>query len=285
MLCDLHTHSHYSDGSSSPAEIIDLALAANLKAIALTDHNTTLGLKEFSDYAADKPIEAVTGIEISTDYKGRELHILALFIDPDRYPEIEAKLAPFKSGKSESNRCLAKALNKAGYEISYDNLLSATPDGNVNRAHFAAELVKRGYFATIQQCFEAVLDEAKGYYVPAAKLSAFDAIKFIHSLNAVAVLAHPFYSLKTEERLRGFLDDCKGLPLDGMETYYSLHDEATESLACKIADEYCLICSGGSDFHGNRKPDIQIGKGKGGLQIPDECYYSLKAKSLQKAAC
>ncbi len=282
MLCDLHTHSYYSDGTSSPKELIDLALAAKLKAIALCDHNTTLGLSEFTDYALDKPIEAVTGVEISTDYKGTELHILALFIDPARYSEIEAKLAPFKSGKADSNRRLAEALNKAGYDISYDALLSSTPDGNVNRAHFAAELVKKGYFATIQECFKTVLDESYGYYVPAAKLSSFEAIEFIDSINAVCVLAHPLYSLKTEERLRGFLDDCKGLPLDGMETYYSLYDTAAESLACRLAAEYGLICSGGSDFHGDKKPDIGIGIGRGELRIPSDCYDLLKEKSLQK---
>jgi len=149
-LCDLHTHSVFSDGTCTPAEVIRLAKAANLSAVALTDHNTVAGLPHFLTAAADSGVEAVPGVEFSTDYGEKELHILALFVRPEHYSVITEVLEDASRRKEQSNIDLVQALNRAGYALDYAAIKARTPNGQVNRAHIAAELTRLGYTEDIQ---------------------------------------------------------------------------------------------------------------------------------------
>lgn len=275
--CDLHTHSYYSDGTCSPAELVDAAEKMGLAAIALTDHNTVAGLPEFLAAAEGREVEAVPGIEFSTDYGGTELHILGLFVVPAHYPAITALLEEAKQRKEQSNIDLVAKLNRAGYALDYAAIKAGTPGGQVNRAHIAAALTELGYTASIQEAFKQLLSPKRGYYSPPQRLDAFETIRFIKSIGAVAVLAHPFLNLKTPDALREFLEQAVKCGLDGMETLYPLFDEETTRLAGEIADEFGLAHSGGSDFHGENKPDICLGTGKGSLAVPRACLEKLRA--------
>lgn len=266
-LCDLHVHSIFSDGTCSPAELIDLAEVAGLSAIALCDHNTVAGLPDFMTAAQRRNVEAVPGIEFSTDYEGTELHILALYVRPEYYDEITALLADADRRKEESNIALAGALNEAGYIFDYEAVKAATPRGHINRAHIAAELTRLGYTESVQAAFKTLLSPEHGYYNPPKRMNAYDAIRYIKSIGAVAVLAHPFLSMD-EAMLRAFLPEAARCGLDAMETMYAKYDEATTDLAMRIAQEHGILNSGGSDFHGKNKPDIAIGIGRGTLRIP-----------------
>jgi predicted metal-dependent phosphoesterase TrpH len=281
-LCDLHTHTHFSDGTYSPAELIAEAERVGLSAIALCDHNTVRGLDEFLAAAQGRNIEAVPGIEFSTDYltpEGRvlELHMLALFVRPEHHETINALVAQMAENKQKSNRALIKELQRHGYDITYDEVC-AEANGNVNRAHVAAVMTRKGYTSSIQEAFAMLLNPENGLYHPPARLPVFETIQFIRSIGAVPVLAHPFLPFKENEAgLRAFLDQAIPCGLVGMETLYSTYDEKTTALSRAIAHEYGLCESGGSDFHGGRKPDIALGTGRGNLAIPYEFLDKLKA--------
>jgi len=280
--CDLHTHSYYSDGTYSPAQLIGAAEEMGLGAVALCDHNTVAGLPEFLEAARGKRVEAVPGIEFSTDYGDTELHILGLFIRPEDYPTVTELLEEGKRRKERSNIDLVEALNRAGYCLDYAAIRDKTPGGQVNRAHIAAALTEAGYTASIKEAFRTLLAPSCGFYKPPRRPDALDTVAFIASLGAVPVLAHPFLNLKEETSLRQFLTEATPKGLAGMETMYPLFDGEKTRLAEKIAAEFGLQPSGGSDFHGTNKPDIYLGTGKGSLAVPMSCLQGLKSRIMYK---
>ena len=275
VICDLHVHSYYSDGTCSPAQLIDLAETAGLSAVALCDHNTVAGVEEFMVAAQGREVEAIPGIEFSTVYREKELHILALFVKPRYFAQITEMMTDFLRRKDESNEKLADALNRAGYIVDYHAIKAGTPNGQVNRAHIATALAQAGYVASRYEAFEQLLDPKHGFYTPPERLSSFDAIRYIKSIGATAVLAHPFLSLE-EPMLREFLAEAKDCGLDAIEVEYARYDAETTALSAKIAEEFGLLPSGGSDFHGGNKPDISIGIGKGALAVPAKWVSPLR---------
>lgn len=274
-FCDLHTHSYYSDGSDSPSQLIDMAVNLGLSALALCDHNTTRGLFEFMSAAEGKNIVAIRGIELTSEYKERELHILGLFIPEESILKMQEFASVFESRKEQSNIDLAAALNADGYAVDYAEMRAKIPDGYINRAHFAHELTRLGYTADYKEAFRTLLHPSGKYYTPPLRPDALDVIEFIKSTGAVPVLAHPFLSLD-EDTLLGFLPQAKERRLVGMETLYSKYSPEQIARSIEIAEEFNLKQSGGSDYHGAKKPDISLGTGRGGLQVPMEVVDNLR---------
>lgn len=274
--CDLHAHSVFSDGTFTPTELIEEGIKQGLSALALTDHNTTEGLSEFFAAAAGKDVLAVAGVEISSEYKGKELHILGLCLPETAYPAVTEFVEQYNRRKAKNNEELIARLNAAGYQVDLDEIKKQTPNGHVNRAHIAAELMKKGYVSSVQDGFQKFLTEGKGYYIPPKRLTSFETISFLRDIGAKPVLAHPFLSL-TEEEIPVFVQEAKKYGLVGMETLYSKYSDETTAKAIAIAAKYGLKQSGGSDFHGEKKPDIALGIGRGNLRIP----YAL-LEELQK---
>lgn len=280
-LCDLHTHSYYSDGTCSPEQLLRLARELGLSAIALTDHNTVAGLPEFLAAGEGYPVEAIPGIEFTAEFEGEEVHILGLYLKPEYFQQLEEVMEKVRARKAKSERELTERLQEKGMDISYDALSAATPGGNINRAHIAAEMVRKGYVSSSKEAFSTWLSPSFGLYTPAKRPDAFDVIRLIRSMGAVAVLAHPFLSLK-EGRLRKFLPQAVQCGLDGMETIYSKYDPQTTALAERVAAEFGLLPSGGSDFHGDNKPDICMGTGRGELRIPAQVQEALRQRLNSK---
>ena len=273
--CDLHTHSVYSDGTFTPAELIDGAIAAGLSAIAMTDHNTVSGLNEFIAAGEGKPIELVPGVEFTTAYNGIELHILGLFINPETHYTINSYIDKAATLKEESNYRLVKRLQEHGYDITYVEILENSK-GHVNRANIAAELVKKGYIESIDWAFKNILHKDYGLYEPPERLSSIETIRFIREIGAVAVWAHPYFHM-TFDQAEEFLPRAVDAGLQGMETIYSTYDDATTKKAKEVCRRFGICESGGSDFHGANKPKISLGKGFGNLRIPYEFYQQLKS--------
>lgn len=275
--CDLHTHSDHSDGTCTPQQVIALAKEAGLKAVALCDHNTVSGLSEF--LAAADGIEAIPGIEFSTDYKGVELHILGLFIKPEHYEIVERRASSYRVQKEQSDLLLCRALTQAGYPLDYEQIKAQTADGFVNRAVIGAEMVRKGYVSSVKEAFKNFLDVSRGYYQPPVRPDAFEIIRFIKAVGAVAVLAHPFLNLEQAE-LEAFLPRAAEAGLDGMEVLYSKYDGQTTKISMELAEKYGILPSGGSDFHGKNKPDIAVGTGRGELAVPYSWLEALKKQHV-----
>ena len=272
--CDLHTHSCCSDGTLTPAQLIEQAEKAGVAAVALCDHNTVAGLPEFVEAGRRSIVEAVPGIEFSTEYRGTELHILGLFIQEQYYEAVNELLSEALEQKKQSNVALVEKLKEQGLDVTYE-VIEAEAGGTVNRAVISAYLVRHGCCSSMEEAFDKWLNLDRGLYVPPKRPDAFEVIRFIKSIGAVAVLAHPFLNLN-EKQLREFLAQAE--KLDGMEVYYSKFTEDQTALAEKIAEEFGLVKSGGSDFHGSNKPDIQIGTGYGTLEVPMQSLEELKKR-------
>lgn len=273
-ICDLHTHSYYSDGTASPAGILALAQEKGLTAVALTDHNTVQGLPEFLQAARERGLRAIPGIEISTGYAGRELHIVGLFLQEAVWDRVTDYVSVINTRKEESNRRLIAALRELGYDLDLDDL-KRKHKGNINRAIIAAEMVEKGYLQEIRDGFKGVLSARNGVYVPPERIPALEAIAFLRSVGAVPVLAHPYLNLKQDE-LERFIVEAKPCGLLAMETRYSTYTPETTEAAIRTAEQYGLLESGGSDYHGGNKPDIDLGSGRGDLCVPAELLSLLE---------
>ena len=280
-FCDLHTHSTFSDGTYTPTAIIEAAKAAGLSSVALTDHNNMGGLPEFIAAAEATGVKAIPGIELSTDHPLGELHIVGLFLRPEHEAPIREALTELSRLKTESNIALCDALSAAGYKISYDAVVAATPNGHVNRVHIAAALCEGGYVQSVDEAFSGILSEERGLYKPPRRPDAIKTIRLLHRIGVVSVLAHPLLSLD-EAALRAVLTEAAPAGLDAIETHYSTYTEAETETATRLAAEFSLLASGGSDFHGDRKPDIALGRGRGNLAVPASFAEALEARAEEK---
>ncbi len=276
-FCDLHTHSNFSDGTCTPEELLRQAQRLQLSAVVLCDHNTVAGLPTFVAAGETCTVEAVPAVEFSTQYGETELHILGLFIRPEKYAQVTSLLEELLRAKEQSNIALIQKLATAGIVLDYEKI-KAQSGNYVNRAVIGAEMTRLGYVASVPEAFKQYLSESRGFYVPPRRLDSYEAIRFIKSIGAAAVLAHPFLNLD-EAGLREFLPDAIEAGLDGMEVYYSKYSPEETALAQSIAAEFQLLPSGGSDYHGDNKPGIELGVGRGDLQIPDSWLEALRSRA------
>ena len=204
MSCDLHTHSTFSDGTSTPEELVSAAQELGLTAVALCDHNDVDGLPRFLAAARGGRPAAVPGTEISTVFEGTELHILGLFIPERGWEAVRELTARMRRSKEESNLTLERRLRAAGYALDYAVMRAANPDGYLNRAHFAAELTRLGYTSSIDDAFRTLLAPGAGFYEPPRLTDALEAVSLLREIGSVPVLAHPLLKLDAAG-LRRFL--------------------------------------------------------------------------------
>lgn len=274
--CDLHSHSTFSDGTLTPTELVKLAKQEGLSALALTDHNTSKGLPEFMQAGRDNDLITVPGCEFSTEWRGIEIHIVGLFFKEEFYQEIEDFLELAHIAKRNSNLTLVENLNKAGYEINVDEVSALTNGNDFNRTHVARVLMAKGYVKSVNEAFDTLLKKEHGFYVPAKRITSVAAVRFIKTYGATAIMAHPFLNL-TIDQMREFLPEVKEAGLDAIETHYTEFDEQMTKDAIMLAEEFNIKQSGGSDFHGETKPGIYLGRGRGNLVVPFSFYEDMLA--------
>lgn len=279
-LCDLHTHSAFSDGTDTPTDLLRKAELIGLNAIALCDHNTLAGLPEFLSAAKDSNVIAAAGVEITAEFEGREIHIVGLLLPDEAYRPLSEFLDGVRRSKEAVYGELYQRLMDSGYDLSRERIFSIKNGASLNRVSFANELLRCGYVRSVKEAFSTVLSEKRGLYVPSKRADGLEVISLLSSLSVVSVLAHPFLNLD-EQTLRRFLPEAKERGLVAIETKYSLFNEHETQLAEELAREHSLLCSGGSDYHGDNKPDISIGTGKGNLAVPVSFYNQLLEASLR----
>ena len=272
---DLHVHSDASDGTCTPSELVNYALEKGLAAMALTDHDTVSGVKEAMAAAEGTELCLIPGVELSAEYRGRDIHILGLFLDYESKPFL-AYLDEFKATRDERNIQMADRLSEHGMPVSMDEMREEYGDAVLTRAHFAKMLVKKGYVKSYDEAFERFLGDGKPCYIPRKRITPEGAIELIHQAKGLAVLAHPLlYHLGMDE-LRELVKQLKSQGLDGIEAIYSMNSRRDERRMKELAGEYDLLITGGSDFHGATKPYIDLGVGRGGLFVPEEILTKLK---------
>ncbi len=259
-IIDLHTHTTASDGSSSPEELVRLASSLGLSAVAITDHDNVSGIEEAMQAGDKYGVEIVPGIEISVDFNSGTMHMLGYYIDY-RDSTLLEKLAFLQSERDTRNTRIVKKLNELGMKITYDEVKSIA-DGQVGRPHFAQILQRKGFVKDFNEAFDRFLGKGKPAYAEKGRFNTEDAIGLILNTGGIPVLAHPPYLYISDYmNLKKTISGLKSLGLMGIETYYSTHTQKQTENLVKISNELDLLITGGSDFHGEIKPEIVIGSG------------------------
>jgi len=291
-LVDLHTHSAASDGIYSPGELLQHAHAAGLRVLALTDHDSTNGVEEAAQGARALNIEFIPGIEINTEGSGGEMHVLGYFPEYQR-AAFQAVLQVLRDARERRGERMVERLNEQGVHITWERVRQIA-HGAVGRPHVAQALIEAGYVQNMPEAFEKYLCSGCPAYVQRYKLRVEDAIHLIASANGLPVLAHPAELLgrvtagipvpqtgchkgppihsTPRSPLRSWLPRLCEAGMVGLETYYGQYTEETVSELHWLADEYHLIPTGGSDFHGPGIHPTPLG----GHAVPYESVERLK---------
>ncbi|HHX59316.1 MAG TPA: PHP domain-containing protein [Epulopiscium sp.] len=276
MIIDLHVHSNASDGTLSPSEVVIHAKEKGLSAISLTDHDTVKGLDEATEAGALYQVEIIPGIELSADFPNDNLHILGYYIN-FKDPVFQKKLQPIQDGRKIRNATMTENLNKLGFEISIEEGSTI-----ITRAHYAKALYEGGYVSSLDEAFKLYLTPGKPGYVKRITPNPKECIDIIHSGGGVAFLAHPtLYGLKAPE-LTKLIQQLAKDGLDGIEVMHSRHSHQDEVFLRDLATKNNLIISGGSDFHGSNKPNLEIATGYGNLKIPYSILENIKNKAEEQ---
>jgi len=277
-FCDLHTHTTASDGSDSPAEVIQLAVNSGLAAIAITDHDTVAGFPEALEASEKLGIELLPGVELSVQISHGTLHVLAYLFDPGS-PELNEVLKEVQSARATRNPLILELLKNLGRPISWNELEEMSKGGQIGRPHIARAMVNRGYVKSTNEAFVRYLKKGAPAYVPKSILSPEKAINTIHKAGGLAVLAHPVsLEFGTPAHLDELVSEWTEQGLDGIECYYSMHNKELTNLSLSLCKKYDLISTGGSDYHGKAKPKIMVGRGTGGLRVPYSCVEALRER-------
>ncbi len=280
---DLHTHSCKSDGSYTPAQLVDYAVSKGLSAVALTDHDTIDGLDEAISHAraltaAGRPsVEVVPGIEFSTEYEKKDVHILGLYIS-HASPVFRQKLDEFVNSRINRNIRMCQNLQDAGIDITFEKLQARNPGAVITRAHYASYLLEDGYVKSRQDAFSQYLGDHTKYFVPREKVSPAQAVALILAAGGIPVLAHPPLYHMGQDRLDRLTASLKDAGLMGIEAFYSSYTNQDERDMRRLAGKYGLLLSGGSDFHGTNKPGLDLGTGYGKLFVPEELLEQIRQR-------
>lgn len=276
-LIDLHVHSTASDGTASPRELAELALRQGLSAVAVTDHDTVLGYPELKKAGEELGIETVPGIEISTKFH-RAVHILGYYIDPHS-PHLEPVLNWVVEDRDKRNREMCRLMAADGLPVNYEDMKQRFGEV-IGRPHFADLLVELGLAKNVKDAFDRYVEKGQRYYVGRTILPIEQAIDIIRLSGGVPVLAHPFQYQLDDAGLRELIEHCIAQGLRGMECRYSGYGPEQSEYLEKLAEEYGLIKTGGSDYHGSNKPKIVLGRGiEENLHIPYEWLENLKEEA------
>lgn len=277
---DLHLHTTHSDGSLPPAEVLTLAAKASVTALAITDHDITSGIPEAMAAALELGIEVIPGVEISS-FDGRsELHILGYCLDWQD-PVLNERLATLRESRHRRNPLIIDRLRAAGLDVTYDEVRSLAGTESVGRPHIAQLLMKKKYVSSAKEAFDRYLAEGKPAYVARELPAPAEAISWIRDAKGVAVLAHPTW-VKDGGDLYGCVRGLKDSGLGGVEVHYSTHSKSQTASYLELAKRLELLVTGGSDYHGVTKPDIEVGYGRGDLKVNPRLLDPLKAAAARR---
>ena len=266
----------------TPTELIRRAVSKGLAAIAVTDHDCVDGVEEALAEGRRQGIEVIPGLEISAEFDRGTMHILGFFVDWKK-ESLRRRLFELQEARRLRNPKITEKLQEQGLEITHEEVVAASGGGQVGRPHFAKVLVQKGYVASMEEAFEKYLKRGGPGYVEKFRFSPQESIALIHEAGGVAVLAHPFtLGLKSAEMENSLLAELTQTGLDGIEVYYSKNAPEDTIHYLRLCESYGLLPTGGSDFHGAHKPDIDLGIGRGNLQVPLKLLEALREKAHER---
>lgn len=272
---DLHVHSTASDGTCTPSQLVDYGLKKGLQAIALTDHDTVAGLDEAFGAARNTSLEVIAGIEFSTEYHGKDVHIVGLDIDYCS-ESFQKELTHFQNSRDLRNEKMIGLLRDQGFSITWEQMEAEYGKGVWTRAHFGRFLLEHGYVSDISEAFRLYLGDGCPCFIPREKVTPGQAVRLIRQNHGIPILAHPLLYHFSEEELRELIRELKEDGLLATEAMYSTFSVQEEAYVRSLAKTMGIAVSGGSDFHGANKPNIDLGSGCRNLKIPYEVLTRLR---------
>ena len=280
-MIDLHVHSTASDGSLTPRELVYYAAEKQLSAIALTDHDTVSGLTEAMAASHHAGIELIPGVEMSCVWEGTEIHILGYFADTGS-SALQEGLSWFRRMRDERNETILDNLAEDGILLTEEELRAGDPDTVITRAHFARLLIEKGYVRDRKEAFAGYLAYG-GKYVPTKdELTPERVMQMFYDGKIWPSLAHPIQYHLDEDSLVQLIAVLKAMGLRGIEVWHSSQSWQDTARLQTIARLSGLIPTGGSDFHGSSKPDVEIGTGRGNLKIQERVLDAIKEDYAQQ---
>jgi len=278
-MIDLHTHSNASDGELTPSALISLAAEKNISHIALTDHDTISGLNEAIKKADKNNITLIPGVEIEVNFEPGEFHLLGLGIWDYNNGILDNFLKEIRNRRKNRNNDMITKMRDDGLKISLKKLEKYSKGEVTGRLHFAMWLIDNGYSKSVPECFAKFIGPDGPYYIPKHRPEVKEAIEVIHASGGKAVIAHPLSLWITMTRFKKYITGWKENGLDGIEAYHSGASLREAARFAEIAKENNMIITGGSDFHGNGRPDRQLGISSGGRKLENmEMVYPLLEK-------
>ena len=275
---DLHTHSVASDGSWKADDLVRECARIGLAAMSLTDHDTTAAISEAVSAGKQVGLEVIPGIEISGKFDtSGTLHILGYFLDPAD-EALQKGLEGFRSARDTRNPKIIDKLRGCGMDITYEEVIAEANGAVVGRPHIASVLLQKNYVRSVDEAFEKYLRRGGRAYVEKDTLPPEHAIGLIRAAGGVPVLAHPTFLYLKGAKEEKFFQRLVDAGLGGVETYYSRHSQDETRHYLDMAKRFDLAPTGGSDFHGKTKPEIQLGTGFGNLQVPYEVLDQLRSR-------
>ncbi len=277
---DLHIHSTASDGTFSPEHILAQAVDSHIAAIAITDHDTISGSKEAIRIGPPPEVKFLTGVEISVNPPASfpcsgSFHILGYAIDLE-HPALNQMLEELQQARKNRNPRILQTLKELGMPLAMDDVMAETGKGQMGRPHIAQAMVARGYVASINEAFDTYLGKGKPAYVDKYRMECDQAIALICNAGGIPVLAHPgLVEPTTDLPFDHLIQILKSMGLKGIEVYYPEHTPESVAEYAAMADQYNLLMTGGTDFHGSLKPDLKMGYGKGDFFVPYALYDKL----------
>ncbi len=275
MAVDLHSHSHFSDGSASPTEIVVAAVKLHLTALALTDHDNLNGIDEAKRAAEQAGLQLISGIELSCHWQPGGLHMLVYFLEPGSGP-LQDRLAELQSSRTNRNYEIVARLNTLGIEITMDEVETEAGGTGIGRPHIAQVLVNNGVVETISEAFDKYLAKGRPAYLERDRLEPEEAIELATGSGAVTSIAHPHTLGLASDEFQPRLKRLREVGLVGLEAYYSEYDPFERRRMAEVANSIGLIPTGGSDYHGTYKRGLELGKGFGDLSVPDDTVEKLQ---------
>lgn len=272
---DLHTHSTFSDGTFTPLQLVKYAEEKGLKAFALTDHDTTEGVKEAKSIETN--VEVISGVEISTRYDKKEIHIVGLYVN-ENDADLNKQLKYYREKRVTRNFEILEKLNSLGVNITIDDVKESCTGDVISRAHIAKALVSKGFVGSYTEAFDRYLGDNKCAYVPRETLNYEESMELITKAGGVPVLAHPLLYKMSDTNLENMMVKLRQKGLKAVEVYYSTHSNSDTQHIMAMANRVGLIYSGGSDFHGATKPKIDMGTGMGTLAVPYEILEKIRGE-------